>query len=133
MAKNKKKKAAKKQAVSKSKKSSKSKKVYYSKKAGPKKIKKSILQKKSSAKKVESKKSKSKKTSIRKDNMILPSEIDFSKEPIILKSTRKHFNKQIDQKVIIPSLIEIQLNSYDWFLSEGIRELLDEISPIQDF
>src|SRR5215216_3887630 len=33
----------------------------------------------------------------------------------------------------IPSLIQIQLDSFDWFKREGLRELLDEISPITDF
>ena len=33
----------------------------------------------------------------------------------------------------IPSLIKIQIDSFDWFVGEGLRELLDEISPIQDF
>ncbi len=33
----------------------------------------------------------------------------------------------------IPNLIEVQLNSYHNFLDEGVRELLDEISPITDF
>lgn len=33
----------------------------------------------------------------------------------------------------LPDLIEIQTDSYKWFLDEGIRELLDEISPITDF
>ncbi len=33
----------------------------------------------------------------------------------------------------VPNLIEVQLNSYEWFLQEGIRELLDEVSPITDF
>jgi DNA-directed RNA polymerase subunit beta len=33
----------------------------------------------------------------------------------------------------IPSLIKIQLDSFDWFKRDGLRELLDEISPIQDF
>ncbi|MDF2379297.1 MAG: DNA-directed RNA polymerase subunit beta [Candidatus Gracilibacteria bacterium] len=32
-----------------------------------------------------------------------------------------------------PNLIEIQLDSYQWFLEEGIRELFDEVSPIIDF
>lgn len=32
-----------------------------------------------------------------------------------------------------PNLIEVQLNSYNWFLDEGIRELFDEVSPIIDF
>ena len=33
----------------------------------------------------------------------------------------------------LPNLIEVQLKSYEWFLSEGIRELLDELNPIEDF
>src|SRR6056297_3143328 len=33
----------------------------------------------------------------------------------------------------MPELIEIQKNSYDWFLKEGILELFDEISPVVDF
>ncbi len=32
----------------------------------------------------------------------------------------------------LPNLVEIQTRSYDWFLREGLRELLDEISPISD-
>jgi DNA-directed RNA polymerase subunit beta len=33
----------------------------------------------------------------------------------------------------IPHLIRIQLDSFEWFKREGLRELLDEISPISDF
>ena len=33
----------------------------------------------------------------------------------------------------LPDLIEIQKSSYDWFLQNGLKELLEEISPIQDF
>ncbi len=33
----------------------------------------------------------------------------------------------------IPSLIKIQIDSFEWFKRDGLRELLDEISPIQDF
>lgn len=35
--------------------------------------------------------------------------------------------------VSLPDLTEIQTASYDWFFQEGLRELLDEISPIDDF
>ncbi len=31
-----------------------------------------------------------------------------------------------------PDLIEIQKNSFEWFLKKGLRELFDEISPIRD-
>lgn len=33
----------------------------------------------------------------------------------------------------LPNLIEIQRNSYDWFLKDGLREVFQDISPIQDF
>ncbi|OGJ43388.1 DNA-directed RNA polymerase subunit beta [Candidatus Peregrinibacteria bacterium RIFCSPLOWO2_02_FULL_39_10] len=66
-------------------------------------------------------------------NLVKPSGIAFHKEPLILHSKRKYFQEQIDAKVTIPSLIEVQINSYEWFLKEGIRDLLDEVTPIQDF
>jgi len=31
------------------------------------------------------------------------------------------------------NLIQLQLDSYNWFLSEGIKEVLNEISPVEDF
>jgi DNA-directed RNA polymerase subunit beta len=57
------------------------------------------------------------------------------KENIVMKETsgRKFFNERIDKDVVLPNLIEVQIDSYRWFLEEGIRELLDEITPIQDF
>jgi len=57
------------------------------------------------------------------------------KENIIMKeaSHRRYFTERIDKDIVLPNLIEIQLYSYRWFLENGIRELLDEISPITDF
>ncbi|HEY7270666.1 MAG TPA: DNA-directed RNA polymerase subunit beta, partial [Dehalococcoidia bacterium] len=49
-----------------------------------------------------------------------------------LPSTEKSYAK-IPQVLDMPNLIKVQLDSYDWFIKEGLRELLDEISPIQDF
>ena len=40
---------------------------------------------------------------------------------------------QIDEVLELPNLIEIQQTSYKWFLEEGLQEMFDEISPIQDF
>lgn len=45
---------------------------------------------------------------------------------------RVRFSKAARQ-VPLPDLTEIQTASYDWFFQEGMRELLDEISPIEDF
>lgn len=33
----------------------------------------------------------------------------------------------------MPNLIEVQKQSYHWFLEEGLKEMFDDISPIQDF
>lgn len=33
----------------------------------------------------------------------------------------------------LPNLIEVQTESYNWFFQQGLRELFDEISPIEDF
>jgi DNA-directed RNA polymerase subunit beta len=33
----------------------------------------------------------------------------------------------------MPSLIQIQIDSFEWFKNEGLRELFEEISPIEDF
>ena len=33
----------------------------------------------------------------------------------------------------MPNLIEVQTNSYKWFLEEGLQEAFDDISPIEDF
>ncbi len=35
-------------------------------------------------------------------------------------------------KLELPDLIQIQKNSYDWFLKEGLRELMHELTPIID-
>jgi DNA-directed RNA polymerase subunit beta len=49
-----------------------------------------------------------------------------------LPTTEKWYS-HIPQIMEMPNLIKVQLDSYEWFTREGLRELLDEISPIQDF
>jgi DNA-directed RNA polymerase subunit beta len=39
----------------------------------------------------------------------------------------------IQDAIAVPTLIETQINSFEWFRKEGLRELFDEISPITDF
>ncbi len=46
-------------------------------------------------------------------------------------SRRKFFKKQM--VVSLPNLIEGQIDAYEWFLKKGLRELFDEINPINDF
>lgn len=40
---------------------------------------------------------------------------------------------RIHEVLDLPNLIEIQQKSYEWFLREGLREMFEDISPIQDF
>ncbi|HSI21321.1 MAG TPA: DNA-directed RNA polymerase subunit beta [Verrucomicrobiae bacterium] len=47
-------------------------------------------------------------------------------------ASRRNFGRETTV-LPLPNLIEVQLKSYEWFLTEGIRELLDEINPIEDF
>ena len=49
-----------------------------------------------------------------------------------IKSDRKYFGQTKDA-ISLPYLIELQLNSYDWFVKEGLKELLKEVSPIISF
>ena len=46
--------------------------------------------------------------------------------------TRRSFAR-INEVLELPNLIEIQTNSYQWFLDEGLREMFKDISPIEDF
>ena len=48
------------------------------------------------------------------------------------KNLRMTFSRS-KEVLEMPNLIEIQKDSYDWFLHEGLREAFDDISPIQDF
>ncbi|MGG4011954.1 DNA-directed RNA polymerase subunit beta [Bacillus smithii] len=40
---------------------------------------------------------------------------------------------RISEILELPNLIEIQTSSYQWFLDEGLREMFQDISPIEDF
>ena len=40
---------------------------------------------------------------------------------------------KIPQVLDVPSLIKLQIVSFEWFRGECLRSLFDEISPIQDF
>lgn len=48
------------------------------------------------------------------------------------RRTRRSYAR-INEVLEIPNLIEIQQKSYEWFLEEGLREMFQDISPIQDF
>ena len=48
------------------------------------------------------------------------------------KCTRKSFSK-IGDFVEMPNLIQVQKDSYNWFIEEGLGEVLKDISPIVDY
>src|SRR5579885_1208200 len=47
-------------------------------------------------------------------------------------AARKRYSR-IPEVLPVPNLIELQLDSFRWFVEQGLRELFDEISPIKDF
>jgi DNA-directed RNA polymerase subunit beta len=47
-------------------------------------------------------------------------------------SGRKSYAR-IPEIQMLPNLIEVQLDSFQWFIKEGLAELFDEISPIESF
>ncbi|MDD6793867.1 MAG: DNA-directed RNA polymerase subunit beta [Clostridiaceae bacterium] len=48
------------------------------------------------------------------------------------KRTRMSF-ATVKDATEMPNLIEVQLDSYDWFLDEGLHEVFDDINPITNF
>src|SRR6266581_838536 len=62
--------------------------------------------------------------------MVVPRKVVYEKfrVPHIVKSYSR-----IPDVIPLPALVQIQVDSYKIFIEEGLRELLAEISPIQDF
>jgi len=56
----------------------------------------------------------------------------FTVKNYIKNSERRYFTN-FKEIMPVPDLIELQKDSYRWFLEEGLAELFDEISPIGDF
>ncbi|MDD7306703.1 MAG: DNA-directed RNA polymerase subunit beta, partial [Peptoniphilaceae bacterium] len=48
------------------------------------------------------------------------------------KTERVSFSK-IPQALDLPNLLKVQKDSYQWFLDEGLGEILEDISPIEDY
>jgi len=62
--------------------------------------------------------------------MVVPQ--DSIQDKFHVPSVSKSYSR-IPDLIELPHLVRIQLDSYQVFTNEGLRELLDEISPIQDF
>ena len=48
------------------------------------------------------------------------------------KNVRMSYSRQ-KEVLDMPNLIEVQKNSYKWFLEDGLKEVFEDISPITDY
>ncbi len=64
------------------------------------------------------------------ENIFMPKTVFRRQVP--KEAERRYFTASRDA-MALPDLIEIQKQSYRWFLETGIRDLMHEISPIRDF
>lgn len=53
--------------------------------------------------------------------------------PIPVGKRVRYSYAKIQEVLDMPHLLDIQRNSYEWFLKEGLQEIFHDISPIQDF
>jgi len=53
--------------------------------------------------------------------------------PVAVGKRVRYSYAKINEVLDMPNLIEIQKNSYNWFLKTGMKEIFRDISPIQDF
>ena len=60
--------------------------------------------------------------------VVMSSHIKKGTLPVLRKSYAK-----LPQILDVPNLIEVQLESFRWFQEKGLKQLLEEISPIKDF
>ena len=54
-------------------------------------------------------------------------------KPVRLGKTERMSFSHIDEVLDMPDLIEIQKDSYKWFLEKGLREVFEDVSGITDF
>lgn len=57
----------------------------------------------------------------------------FMVHPVTYGKRIRMSYSRIDEVLDLPDLIEIQKSSYDWFVEEGLKEVFQDISPIQDY
>ena len=48
------------------------------------------------------------------------------------KAERRNYSK-VSGSLDLPDLVEVQTQSFEWFIREGIREVFEDISPIKDY
>ena len=53
--------------------------------------------------------------------------------PVKLGKRERMSYSRIEEVLDLPDLIEVQTSSYNWFTKEGLKEVLDDVSPIEDY
>lgn len=53
--------------------------------------------------------------------------------PVTLGKRVRMSYSRIDEVIDLPDLIEVQKSSFEWFIKEGLKEVFEDISPIQDY
>ena len=54
-------------------------------------------------------------------------------KPVTLGTTKRESFSRIDEVIDMPNLIEVQKNSYQWFLDQGLKEVFRDGATIEDF
>ena len=54
-------------------------------------------------------------------------------KPATLGKTQRMSFSRIDEVIDMPNLIEVQKNSYKWFLDQGLKEVFHDVATIEDF
>ena len=54
-------------------------------------------------------------------------------KPVTLGTTKRESFSRIDEVIDMPNLIEVQKNSYQWFLDQGLKEVFHDVATIEDF
>ena len=53
--------------------------------------------------------------------------------PVVVSTNKRKSYSRLKQNYELPSLIEVQLDSFEWFKKEGLPQLFDEITPVESF
>ena len=48
------------------------------------------------------------------------------------KRERMSFSR-VDEVMSLPNLLDVQTSSYKWLIEEGLKEVFDDVSPIEDY
>ena len=58
---------------------------------------------------------------------------NLSVKPVMLGTKQRMSFAKIDETIGVPNLLDVQKKSYRWFIEEGLKEVLSDVSPIVDY